>query len=181
MLKYNSGGKGMKKIIGKFCTNNKFIKFLIFILALIIITINANELKATKAITQKQDSIQNENPKIEIKVKKRYNNKGDIIGYDSTYLYSYTYSNGETKNIDIDSLLNQFKPFFFNNSPDIFNHSFDNFFTPDSIFKFNFFDNDFFQKNFKEDRFNFERIMRQMDSVKNEYFKQNYPNMKIKN
>lgn len=178
----------MKKTIERFHPMKNFVGLLIFILTFSAIAFNANakepETRALKfkTVTQKPDSIKKENPKIQIKVNRKYDDKGNIIGYDSTYSYSYsyTYSNGEIKNIDIDSLLNKFKTFFFENRPDIFNHSFDDFFTPDSIFKFNFFDDDFFQKNFKEERFNFDKMMRQMDSVKNKYLKQNYPNMKIK-
>ena len=176
----------MKKTIEKFYPMKNFVGLLIFIFTLSTIAFNANakepEVRALKfkTVTQKPDSIKKENPKIRIKVNRKYDDKGNIIGYDSTYSYSYTYPNGEKRDISIDSLMNKFKPFFFENSPNFFNNSFDEFFNNDSTFQSNFFDNDFFQKNFKEEKFNFDKMMRQMDSVKNKYLKQNYPNMKIK-
>ncbi len=89
-----------------------FVWLLIFILTLTTVTVNANanEPKAIalkfKLITPNTDSVKHENPKIQIKVNRKYDDKGNVIGYDSTYSYSYTYSNGQIRDIDVDSLLN---------------------------------------------------------------------------
>ncbi|RLD63893.1 MAG: hypothetical protein DRJ01_02465 [Bacteroidetes bacterium] len=176
----------MKKVIGKSYFITMFVGLVLFVLMISKVSFASNSIKTNKKglqfnfMSQKRDSVKKENPKIKIDVNKRYDDKGNIIAYDSTYSYSYTYSDGKVKNINLDSLLQKFKPFLFDNSADIFNRSFDDFFIPDSIFKFNFFEDDFFQNRFDEERFNFEKIMRQMDSIKNEFFKQSYPNMRLK-
>ena len=159
----------MKKVIGKSYFITMFVGLVLFVLMISKVSFASNSIKTNKKglqfnfMSQKRDSVKKENPKIKIDVNKRYDDKGNIIAYDSTYSYSYTYSDGKVKNINLDSLLQKFKPFLFDNSADIFNRSFDDFFIPDSIFKFNF-----------------EKIMRQMDSIKNEFFKQSYPNMRLK-
>ena len=58
------------------------------------------------------------NPKIDIKVNKEYDDdEGYVIRYDSTYSYIYTYLDENQENIDIDSLFQRFKPYFFDHGP----------------------------------------------------------------
>ena len=41
------------------------------------------------------------NPDVKIKVKKTYDKNGNMVGYDSTYFYSYTNSKGNLKEYNI--------------------------------------------------------------------------------
>jgi len=77
-----------------------------------------------------------------IKVNKEYDEKGNIMKYDSTY--SYFYSNIEN-NIPLrDSIFNNFKSifnqkYFFSNQP-----YFDDFFFEDTLLFYDFYKKDFF-------------------------------------
>ena len=75
-------------------------------------------------------------PKVDIKVNKQYDDKGNVIGYDSTY--SYTYSDSTNSQLN-DNLLNKLY-----NSPNFQVHMFKNMpFDVDSLIKQNPFYNGF--------------------------------------
>lgn len=121
------------------------------------------------------DTIKKNQPKIDIKVKKEYDDNGNITRYDSSYSSTYYYSNGNLSQEEMDSILNNFKPFFFDNYSNILDHSFDNFFFNDSLFFEDFYREDFFEREFQKEYFPFENIMRQFDSLKNEFYRRSMP------
>lgn len=87
---------------------------------------------------EKPDSINQ--PKVNVKVQKHYDNKGNIIGYDSVYSYSYSYS---SSHVDIDSLLS---------ASGFSNHFYSQHIQMDSLI--NTFFNDAFSVPFSSDFFN---------------------------
>jgi hypothetical protein len=106
-------------------------------------------------------------PKTDIKVNKRYDENGNLIGYDSTYT-SY-YSNIKNDTIAGDSILNDFRNYFnrkysFSEEP-----FFNDYFFKDSLMKNDFFRNDFFSRRFQFDRESMDRLFQEMDSIKNKY------------
>lgn len=121
---------------------------------------------------QGQDIKKKENnlkpPKVDIKVNKKYDDDGNLIGYDSTY--SYFYSNISLDTLLMDSLQKSFEPFFKENSQQIFNTNFNKLFFNDSLQIKDFFYDDFFQKRFQLNTQYFEKMMLEMDSLKNEFF-----------
>jgi len=109
-------------------------------------------------------------PKTNFRVHKEYDENGNLISVDSTYYYFYS-----NKNIDPkleEKIFNQFKENFKTHMPQMQHFMFDDFFNnrfSDSIFKNDFYDNDFFLKNFRDKNFDF--FFKQMDSIKNRFYK----------
>ena len=121
------------------------------------------------------DSVPN-NPKIDIKVRKKYDDNGNLIGYDSTYSYVYVSPGGKAEEINMDSLMQQFQPFFFQHGQQMFKDPFEEFFKNDPFLNDNFFDEHFFENQFNQNMFNFKEMFQRMDSLRNEFLKQQYPN-----
>lgn len=117
------------------------------------------------------------NPKVDIKVNKEYDDNGNIIRYDSTYSYIYTYPDGNTKTLNVDSLFKSFQPYFFDRSFEIMRDPFRSFFDQDTFYEKHFFDHDYFMQQFEREKFHFDRMIKQMDSLRNEFLKQTYPDI----
>lgn len=118
------------------------------------------------------------NPKVDIKVNREYDENGNIIRYDSSYTYIYTHPNGNTEELNIDSIFNSFKPYFFDHGFDIINDPFNNFFNEDTFYQRHFFDDNYFMKQFENEMFQFEQMIREMDSLRNRFLKDMYPEFK---
>jgi hypothetical protein len=114
-----------------------------------------------RVVAQKKDN--NNQPDVKIDVKKQYDEKGNMVIYDSIYSWSWS---GNPDDMDIDSLMNKFRhhlEIYNYYDGDIFPHSFilpqfpdvnpESFFgTEDSILSWDF-DNDTTLKNFFFDDF----------------------------
>jgi hypothetical protein len=111
-------------------------------------------------------------PRTNIKVKKQYDQNGNMIGYDSTY--SSFYSNIKGNTTVRDSIFNQFKNrfnenYFFSNEP-----YFKDFFFVDSLLKYDFYNKDFFYNRFRNNMQRMDSLFRGMDVMKNDFYnKQN--------
>lgn len=115
-------------------------------------------------------------PLTNIKVNKEYDKNGNLVKYDSSY--SYYYSNIQGNNNLRDSILNNFKnhfneKYFFSNQP-----YFNNFFFQDSLLGYDFYKKDFFFDRFKNNMSQMNTLFREMDSVKNEFFKDQFKSQK---
>ncbi|MFY9153710.1 MAG: hypothetical protein WAO52_16955 [Prolixibacteraceae bacterium] len=126
--------------------------------------------------TKKQKAQNTNVPKTNIKVNKEYDKDGNLIRYDSTY--SYFYSNIVNDSILGDSIFSDFKDQF--NQRYIFSSEpyFSDFFFQDSLLKYDFYKNDFFSKRYKNDMERMGKLFQEMDSVKNLYFKNQFPERK---
>ncbi len=149
--------------------NNKFIamKKMIFLWVLLMAGFTTEA-----QIEQNSQQKQVNKPKIQVKVNKVYDENGNIIRYDSTY--SWSYSSGNKKGqIDVDSLMQRFMPYFHEHFPDALSREFSNpfFQSNDSSMMLDFFNNDHFFKQWQNQLFDFQKQIREMDSVKREFFK----------
>lgn len=118
-------------------------------------------------------------PQIKIKVNKIYDENGNVIGYDSTYVWSYSNS-PENKNfitINPDSLIHEFKPLFDRNFTDVPLNPFDNKFFNDTTMLFDFFNNEHFFEKWQNELFNFQNEIKRMDSLKEIFFKKYIENI----
>jgi len=120
--------------------------------------------------TENENSGKSNVPKTNIKVKKEYDDHGNLIRYDSTY--SYVYSNLENDSTLRDSVLNNFRKhfnenYFFSNEP-----YFNDLFFQDSLLRYDFFKKDFFLNRFKFNSERMDKLFEEMDSVKNSFFRQ---------
>jgi len=126
-----------------------------------------------KAMPVKEDSLSK--PRIEVKVNRQYDDKGNIVKFDSAYSYFYASPKG-SMHLSNDSVFNSFRFFFEKNYPDLMDRRTNNVFFTDSLFKYDFFNDDYFQKRFELNNRLFENMYKQMDSIKRGFMKQNYPN-----
>jgi hypothetical protein len=111
-------------------------------------------------------------PKTNIKVDKQYDEKGNLIKYDSTY--SYYYSNVKSDTILRDSIFNNFKNafnqrYFFSKDP-----FFSDFFFIDSLLKYDFYRKDFFVNRYRNNMNRLDSLFWGMDSLKNSFFNKQF-------
>jgi hypothetical protein len=108
-------------------------------------------------------------PKVDIKVNRQYDDKGNLIGFDSTYSSYYSTYRGDTALMD--SLFKKFDFSFNRKHPSILDEHFGKLFFEDSLFYHDFFHDDFFRKRYELNDPFMRREMMKMDSIKNEFFK----------
>lgn len=107
-----------------------------------------NELEKTE--TNQAEKNLAEHPNESWKVEKEFDDRGNLIRYDSIYSWSSTGGLTNFSKVGKDSLLQSFKSRFFTNFSDIENNGFDDVFTQDSLFSKFFYSDDFFGSNFME-------------------------------
>ncbi len=110
------------------------------------------------------------NPKVDINVNKRYDQKGNLIAFDSTYSSYYSNRIGGKKLMD--SLFREFKPMISQEFPLTKDKRFSELFFNDSLLYSDFFHEDFFRKRLELNDEYMENMMFQMDSIKNEFFRE---------
>jgi hypothetical protein len=109
-------------------------------------------------------------PKVNIKVNKHYDDKGNVIGFDSTYTSFYTNVEGDTSQMD--SLMRTFDTYFNNGQMSFSGKEFDSLFFYDSLRYPDFFDDDFFLKSHELNDSYLRDMMRRMDSIKNKFYRE---------
>ena len=133
-----------------------------------------SQLAETKKVTaQKEDSL--DKPRTDVKVNRQYDDKGNIVRFDSTYSYFYSSPKG-SMHLRNDSVFSSFRSFFEKRYLNLMDRHNNNIFFNDSLFKYDFFNDDYFQKRFELNNKMFENMYQQMDSIKRGFMKQNYPN-----
>jgi hypothetical protein len=132
--------------------------------------------KAKKQDTTPKQVI--EKPKVEIKVNKKYDTNGNLISYDSTYTSFYADRKGDK--VLLDSLFRDFKRSFYKQFPIMKEESFNHLFYNDSLLYNDFFHDDFFRKRMELNQEYMHKMMQQMDSIKNIYFKRQGKQLKNK-
>jgi hypothetical protein len=110
-------------------------------------------------------------PKVNIQVNRHYDDKGNMIGFDSTY--STFYSNVEGDTVKMDSLMHSFDHYFDRNHASFFNRQLDPLFFEDSLRYPDFFHDDFFLRRYESNDAYMKRMMERMDSIKNRFFYEN--------
>jgi len=121
-----------------------------------------------KRATALSDSVNK--PKVNIQVNKRYDGKGNVVGFDSTYTSFYSNVDGDT--LKMDSLMRSFDSYFDIGKTSFLSRRFDSLFFNDSLRYPDFFHDDFFLKRYELNDLYFRDMMRRMDSVKNNFYRQ---------
>lgn len=147
---------------------------LLLLSVFVAFSLNKSSCWVTKDKYSVQDTVKT-NPQIDIKVEKEYDDEGNIIRYDSSYTYIYTYPDGSTEKLNMDSIFQNFEPYFFNHGFDIMHDPFRDFFQKDTLYQHRFFEDDFFMQQFENNMFKFEEMMREMDSLRNQFLRDMYP------
>lgn len=117
-------------------------------------------------------------PKASWKVNKKYDDKGNLIAYDSTYTWTYSGKGGQDIPIEVDSVMNAFRKRFNSTFPSMFNNSFGSPVWNDSLFFNDFLRQDYFMRKYNDHYFDMKGMMRSMDSVRNSFLQENYPGLK---
>ncbi len=117
-------------------------------------------------------------PQANWKVNKKYDDKGNLIAYDSTYTWSYS-SKGKMREIEADSVLTMFRKQFNTELPSFFNRNFANPIWEDSLLYRDFAQPDYFMKKWDNHYFDMRGMMQEMDSLRNSFLKKNYPGLRI--
>ncbi len=131
-----------------------------------------NAQRAPKDNEQDSNDTLKVQPDVNIKVNKEYDENGNLIRYDSTY--TYVYSNIKN-NVQLrDSIFNEFMEHFNDHFglPD--DQLFNNFFFTDSLLQYDFYKKDFFHDRFFENSDLIDKMLREMDSIKNEFYKNRF-------
>ena len=126
----------------------------------------------SKEIVVKNDTLSK--PKITVRVNKQLDDKGRIVKYDSTYSYFYSSPKGILHKGN-DSIYSSFRSFFDKSYSDLMDRKSNDIFFNDSLFKYDFFNDNYFEKRFEMNEKMFKNMYQQMDSIKRDYLKQNYP------
>ena len=113
-------------------------------------------------------------PKINIQVNKKYDAKGNLVQYDSTYSYVYS-REGKMQRINADSLYNRFYSVLRPKIDDIISNNMKHIFFNDTLYKYDFYNSDYFGKRFELNETRFRDLFRQMDSVKAYMLLHEYP------
>jgi hypothetical protein len=109
------------------------------------------------------------NPKVNIKVNRRFDDKGNLVGFDS--LYSSYYATSSRDTLHMDSLMSGFNNYFHRDHSRFFNNRLNTLFFNDSLLYPDFFHQDFFMKHYQMNDAFMRGMMNQMDSIKNQYYK----------
>jgi hypothetical protein len=165
----------IQKIISYVSRILKRSAFLVFVAGTSMIVISCHEKTngQDSSPTEKdhasaaQDSVNQ--PEVSIKVNKRYDDKGNLIGFDSTYSSFYSNVKGDTAGMD--SLMRSFDRYFNRNHSSFFDRQFNTLFFNDSLRYPDFFHNDFFMKRYELNHDYLKGMMHRMDSIKNRFYK----------
>lgn len=156
------------------------MKKLLFVLPILIMTVSCNAQQKNKEKAEKHGlETQQDKPQVNWKVNKKYDDKGNLIAYDSTYTWSYSTKDGKMSNIAADSVMSAFKKQFNTEFPSLFKEGFGNPVWTDSLFYRDFNDHDYFMKKWQNHYFDMNKMMRQMDSLRNSFLNNNYPGLNI--
>lgn len=125
--------------------------------------------------TDKKDAFE---PKGNWTVNKEYDENGNIIKYDSIYSYSYSSGNGDTLAIkDVDSVIRSFQKYFEETMPNSFDQGLMKPYWGDAELFDHFFEDNYFHDRWKNDLFNLESRFIRMDSLRNKYLEDYYPEL----
>ena len=125
------------------------------------------EAKSNKESVVARDSL--DKPKVNINVNKHYDDKGNVIGFDSTYTSFYSNVEGDT--LKMDSLFRSFDRHFNLGGTSLFGRHFDSLFFNDSLRYPDFFHDDFFLRRYELNDLYLKDMMRNMDSLKNNFYR----------
>ena len=145
---------------------------IILIHTLILLSMGCNgqckkKMEPIAAYNKRSHAESPEKPRVNVKVNKEFDSKGNLTRYDSSY--SYVYKGGST---GIHDSLFPFNSFFKRPSIDLLKTPDGTFFN-DSLFDRNFFDDDIF-KRLEMNRMLFDGFDQHMDSLMNRFYHRNF-------
>ncbi|NND78255.1 MAG: hypothetical protein HKN39_08740 [Flavobacteriales bacterium] len=156
---------------------------IVFLLVLFVSGCNAQEIdKKDQKDRKKEQGFELNQPQERWEVNKETDEHGNITRYDSTYVWSYSNSFGDSLSLNVDSMMNSMNQFFGDRFPSIWD---DGLLSPfgndplsnDPFFKKDFFNDDFFEKRWEHNMFDMDEMFHRMDSLRNQFFEESYPDL----
>lgn len=146
-------------------------------LSLLLVTACQAQTEKSKKSVQAHTVLQ---PKVNWNVSKQYDNKGNLIGYDSTYTWMYSGQSGKDIETNMDSLMFTFRRHFNKDFAALFNDKIGESPWNDSLFYNGFFKPDYLMKTYNENSFIIENMVRSIDSMRNSFLNKDYPELRRK-
>jgi hypothetical protein len=160
--------KNILQVVQLFKRGMFFVLWVALITAMSSCDKKSNEQTAEQNEKVSKDSLYK--PDVNIKVNRRYDDKGNLIGFDSTYSSFYSNVQGDTARMD--SMMHSFDRYFNLNHSSLFDRQFNRLFFNDTMRYPDFFHDDFFMKRYELNDEYLRGTMRRMDSVKNHFFRE---------
>ena len=141
----------------------KAIIFTVFVSFMLASCNGQNSLEQT---SEKKDTIK---PKVDISVQKEYDEDGNLISVDSTY--SYFYSNIKNDSLLEKEIFDRFKQNFKGQFRLLDSLFMEDFYIDEPFNLGNFYTDEFFKNNFKFHQKSIDDMLKEMDSLKNSFYK----------
>jgi len=156
------------------------MKTLFVTLAVALFTFGCNAQSQPEKGTDKKEVKKEEQnaPKESWTVKKEMDDNGNVIGYDSTYTWSYSTMDGDSVTVDVDSMMNSIQSYFGKTMPGVWDKSIMDPMMRDSLLPRELFSDNYFEQRWKDDYFDMDKMFEEMDSLRNMFFDQHFPDMK---
>jgi hypothetical protein len=151
------------------------MKKMTIILLLAIASCNGQDKNADKG--RAPESTEQAKPKVEVKVNRKYDSKGNLVRFDSTYSYFYSSKGKDSVRVGLDTIFQRFKAAHQNDFT-AWRNDVNNIFFNDSLFKYDFLNEDFFSQRFEMNMQRMREMLRDMDSVKTDYLR--HPGKELK-
>lgn len=119
--------------------------------------------------TNDRPVLASDTPQVDVRVNKQYDENGNLIALDSTYITIYPSRAGNPAFLD--SVFHDFKGRSRNWYPFLKDPGFNDLFLEDSLIHPDFFHDDYFRKRFDLNRRYMEQMMARMDSAKNAFLR----------
>lgn len=155
----------------------KMKNLVLWMLVFTFISCTAQEKEKNEAKMEAQKET-DEKPKAKWNVYREYDEDGNLIKYDSTYVWSYSNIQGDSLKVNLDSVMDSFRGYFEFKTPFIWEDHFMYFPKNDSLLKEDFFRDDYYFKNWERDHSDLEEMIKKMDSVRNQFLKEYHPGLK---
>jgi len=157
----------------------KTTAIIMMMMAVCITGCNAQEDKGGSSIDKKAEETNSmgNQPRISWEVKKEVDEDNNIIRYDSTYTWSYTNMEGDSVTVNIDSVMQSFNRYFYDQFPSIWDKNFIYPYRNDSLLQQDFFKDDYFQNQWRQNYFQMEEMFMGMDSLRSQFLLRSYPGL----
>ncbi|MDT0643163.1 hypothetical protein RM553_10015 [Zunongwangia sp. F363] len=154
------------------------MKAKILLLSLFVLSFsscNAQENKEKESDLLSQNEEQELEPKGNWKVNKQFDENGNLISYDSTYVYSYSTMTGDTiQNAGMEEMLQQFRQVFGRRGMNVPSDMFGSFFSDTLKGEDDILKDDFFSRQMSR---GFQEQVKQIDSLHRQLLKEHYPQL----
>ena len=153
------------------------MKKIVTLMIILVITGCNSQEKKKEQEKNEEKKITTIKPKEKWDVKRAYDEYGNLIKYDSVYSWSYSNVKGDSIQVNLDSIMDLFKGYFVKDRTFEWNDDFYYFPKNDSLFKRDFFSDDYFFRNWQYQLNEFESIIKQMDSSRNAFLRKFHPGL----